>query len=691
MAPVMQHLISSLRVARNVGKYLAGVLFIYVAGFALYAWFQFDLAKSKLLTYGVSSATASMVATAVLLVAVALPALAIPRIVMRRGRFMDYLAVFTLPLISWGAGQIPANFDARTGQALHYCAERPDRTLYCLDHPGRDPMTQRELVPINQNMAETVYRREHGVIPQPITRPLAEIVFFDPVSGQPKIWVQKNKGDCYDLFDNPGSHQQTGERLIPVSRDIVQVLNQCYAANTPQKYCATRPDGELFCQDGPGIDPITQQRLIPMTENLADVEYRKSRGLVPHRITTAVAKIEFFDSLTGKPRVWFLQNESGCYEMFDHPGVHPQTGEQLKPVTKEVVRAIVGCSAVVDKKPLGSEMPGTGGGSYTLAPTSTAVRQQIGTTNQNSDIPSINGLESKAEANDGASYVRQMISYAAAGDQRRVQEIRGLLERTRKVPRGNRRGARQLNDEGLEMFRVGNYTEALQSFRLGHETDPGDIEIHNNMGYALLMVADLAGAEAVLIEVLMLAPGRAAAWGNLGHVYARQGKLQEAIASFSNVLRFSSNPGKALAFFANAAESDPDANVREAARRVREMSNSISEPSKAPYLLIRRATATPSAVKPGDTVQIDTDYSLMMAPGTTAQGADVQESFTLKKDGKVLTNSAPKTFHRASGGWVATKRLPIPQNAEPGTYIIETKVQVGSSYDTDEIVFIVGS
>ncbi|MBA2591748.1 MAG: hypothetical protein M3495_15425 [Pseudomonadota bacterium] len=117
----------------------------------------------------------------------------------------------------------------------------------------------------------------------------------------------------------------------------------------------------------------------------------------------------------------------------------------------------------------------------------------------------------------------------------------------------------------------------------------------------------------------------------------------------------------------------------------------VTEPVIANKVQIRKGTATPSTVRPGSKVQIDTDYSLLMPPGTAAQGADVQESFALKKDGKVLTNSAPKTFRRASGGWVATNKLPIPQDAEPGTYVVETKVQAGSSYDTDEAVFIVGS
>jgi hypothetical protein len=118
----------------------------------------------------------------------------------------------------------------------------------------------------------------------------------------------------------------------------------------------------------------------------------------------------------------------------------------------------------------------------------------------------------------------------------------------------------------------------------------------------------------------------------------------------------------------------------------------VTEAVTANKVQIRKGAATPSTVRAGTKVQIDTDYSLLMPTATAAQGAaDVQESFTLKKDGKVLTNSAPKTFRRASGGWVATNKLPIPQNAEAGTYVVETKVQAGSSYDTDETVFIVAS
>jgi hypothetical protein len=73
------------------------------------------------------------------------------------------------------------------------------------------------------------------------------------------------------------------------------------------------------------------------------------------------------------------------------------------------------------------------------------------------------------------------------------------------------------------------------------------------------------------------------------------------------------------------------------------------------------------------------------------QGADVQESWALKKDGKVLANVPAQITHRPAGGWAAPAQIPIPKNAPSGTYVVEHKVQVGTTYDTDESVFLVGS
>ena len=117
----------------------------------------------------------------------------------------------------------------------------------------------------------------------------------------------------------------------------------------------------------------------------------------------------------------------------------------------------------------------------------------------------------------------------------------------------------------------------------------------------------------------------------------------------------------------------------------------LNEPVTTTKVQIRKATSSPSSVGPGDTVQVSTDYSLMMPPAIAMQGADVQASWALKKDGKVLANVPAQLTHHPAGGWAAPAEIPVPKNVPSGTYVVEHKVQVGTSYDTDESVFLVGS
>ncbi len=102
---------------------------------------------------------------------------------------------------------------------------------------------------------------------------------------------------------------------------------------------------------------------------------------------------------------------------------------------------------------------------------------------------------------------------------------------------------------------------------------------------------------------------------------------------------------------------------------------------------INKGTSKPSPVKPGDSVKLFTDYSVQLPANTKT--TPVSESWTLKKDGKVLADLPPQNSQRSSGGWNADATVPIPKNASAGTYVIEHKVQAGNSYDTDESTFIV--
>lgn len=113
----------------------------------------------------------------------------------------------------------------------------------------------------------------------------------------------------------------------------------------------------------------------------------------------------------------------------------------------------------------------------------------------------------------------------------------------------------------------------------------------------------------------------------------------------------------------------------------------LTKPVDATQVKIRKGSSTPRTVKPGESVNLSTDYSLMLPPKTTS--VPVVESWTLEKDGKVLADLPQKSTDRQSGGWNADAMIPIPKNAEPGTYVIDHKVQAGTSYDTDESTFVV--
>ncbi|HTO99843.1 MAG TPA: hypothetical protein VMJ64_00610 [Anaerolineales bacterium] len=113
----------------------------------------------------------------------------------------------------------------------------------------------------------------------------------------------------------------------------------------------------------------------------------------------------------------------------------------------------------------------------------------------------------------------------------------------------------------------------------------------------------------------------------------------------------------------------------------------LSKPVDSTQVKIRKGTATPNTVRPGETVRVATDYSVILPQNM--QSAPVSEGWTLKKDGKVLADLPQQNNQRTSGGWSADASIPIPTNAQPGTYVIEHKVQAGTSYDTDDSFFIV--
>nr|VFK36824.1 MAG: hypothetical protein BECKSD772F_GA0070984_100614 [Candidatus Kentron sp. SD]VFK40628.1 MAG: hypothetical protein BECKSD772E_GA0070983_10085 [Candidatus Kentron sp. SD] len=102
---------------------------------------------------------------------------------------------------------------------------------------------------------------------------------------------------------------------------------------------------------------------------------------------------------------------------------------------------------------------------------------------------------------------------------------------------------------------------------------------------------------------------------------------------------------------------------------------------------IRDAVSTPEKIEAGDTITSRTTYSLVTPKGT--DDATVRETYRVMKDGRTLFEDMPRPQIRQSGSWSATANFPIPLDAEPGTYVVEHEVTVGSATETRRSIFIV--
>jgi hypothetical protein len=113
----------------------------------------------------------------------------------------------------------------------------------------------------------------------------------------------------------------------------------------------------------------------------------------------------------------------------------------------------------------------------------------------------------------------------------------------------------------------------------------------------------------------------------------------------------------------------------------------LTKPVSSPRVKINKGSNSPRMARVGQAVDIATDYTIRLPSGQSS--ADVKESWVLKKGGETVATLPAQTNERTDGGWEAQAEISIPDGTEPGTYEIEHKVQVGSSYDTRSSNFVV--
>ena len=98
------------------------------------------------------------------------------------------------------------------------------------------------------------------------------------------------------------------------------------------KYYARTDKGIVF-YDRPGFDQATGQELKPVTRDVI-----RELTLLQEGPLTKVdpAGAAWFNPYTGKPQLWYYRFPDGELEFYNKPGMHPQTGDPLSPVTREL-------------------------------------------------------------------------------------------------------------------------------------------------------------------------------------------------------------------------------------------------------------------------------------------------------------------------------------------------------------------
>src|SRR5262249_46755497 len=158
--------------------------------------------------------------------------------------------------------------------------------------PGIDQVTGRACRALTDQLRERLREYENGNRPQKIQS--NDPTFFDSRTAEPIVWFYQNKSGDIELFDLIGFHPETGEELRPVTKEIVEVWKR----------------------------------------QAAERKLQNSRR-APQRIDPERAN--FFDPLTGKPRVWYGRTPGGDYEFYDGDGYDPSTGEKLTPVSAAAI------------------------------------------------------------------------------------------------------------------------------------------------------------------------------------------------------------------------------------------------------------------------------------------------------------------------------------------------------------------
>jgi tetratricopeptide (TPR) repeat protein len=203
------------------------------------------------------------------------------------------------------------------------------------DLMGFHPDAGAELLPVTKEIVDLWKTQQARRPPQRVDPDKFEP--FDSITGDARIWFRREENGDYAFYDRPGFDPGTGEQLSSVTREVIDSWRkQRVEASSKKCYIIARdPREPVRYGDRPGIDPATGRQCRELTPEMVERLQEYAKGNRPKRVEANDPT--FFDLRTGEPLVWYYKNKSGTIEIFDLMGFHPETGDELVPITKEVV------------------------------------------------------------------------------------------------------------------------------------------------------------------------------------------------------------------------------------------------------------------------------------------------------------------------------------------------------------------
>lgn len=93
-------------------------------------------------------------------------------------------------------------------------------------------------------------------------------------------------------------------------------------------------------------------------------------------------------------------------------------------------------------------------------------------------------------------------------------------------------------NQGINLYRSGNYSKAIEQYKQAIEIYPHDYDFYNNLGLTYKKNSQFDLAVDALKKSIDLKPNIWESWSNLGGVYKHQKKAHEAAEAFAKALQY---------------------------------------------------------------------------------------------------------------------------------------------------------